>query len=211
MKRRGFTLVELLIALALVGFLLVAMNTFLFSMGELWGRQSEQRLFELHVRNVTRFLQRELNRAGLPPNKVDTNLGIREVRTRNGTEDLLTFVLPDGSRLCEWPDGRALPEVFCGFVVRDRQGLFFVWQSTLEERFNQDPPRETLVTPWVTQIQYDYYEKDFRSWRTERAPRKQQGESPALPGRVRLTFSYDGMTREVVLVVPSVVEGLPQL
>ena len=45
-ERRGFTLLELLLALTLVGLLLVAMNTLVFSMGELWGRGSEPRLLD---------------------------------------------------------------------------------------------------------------------------------------------------------------------
>ena len=64
---RAFTLLELLLALALVGLLLVAMNTLVFSMGELWGRGSEPRLFDQHVRAVTRFLENELRASALPP------------------------------------------------------------------------------------------------------------------------------------------------
>ena len=44
---------------------LVAMNTFVFSMGELWGHNSNRRLFDQHVNAVTRFLQEEVRAA--PP------------------------------------------------------------------------------------------------------------------------------------------------
>ena len=53
--RRGFTLLEILLALSLVALVLVAMNTFVFSMGELWGRNGDLRLFDQHARAVTRF------------------------------------------------------------------------------------------------------------------------------------------------------------
>ena len=66
-SRRAFTLLELLLALALVGLLLVAMNTMIFSMGELWGRGTEPRLLDQHVRAVTRFLENELRASALPP------------------------------------------------------------------------------------------------------------------------------------------------
>jgi prepilin-type N-terminal cleavage/methylation domain-containing protein len=65
--RGGFTLLEILLSLALVGLMLVALNTFIFSMGELWGRGSDVHLFDRHVRAVTRFLERELRSAVLPP------------------------------------------------------------------------------------------------------------------------------------------------
>src|SRR5574339_523115 len=104
MNRRGFTLLEILVAVALVGLVLVAMNTLLFSMGELWGRNSEQRLFELHARNVTRFLEREIRTAVLPPvSDPKARVAIKDVRPQRGsTETLLTYVLTNGSRLSQW-------------------------------------------------------------------------------------------------------------
>jgi prepilin-type N-terminal cleavage/methylation domain-containing protein len=48
--RGGFTLLEILLSLALIGLLLVSLFTFIFSMGELWGRNTDVRLFDLHVR-----------------------------------------------------------------------------------------------------------------------------------------------------------------
>ncbi|HLP01264.1 MAG TPA: prepilin-type N-terminal cleavage/methylation domain-containing protein [Opitutaceae bacterium] len=53
---RGFSLLEILIAVALAAMLLVAVNFFVLSMGELWGGGSEERLFDRHVRGVTRFV-----------------------------------------------------------------------------------------------------------------------------------------------------------
>ena len=55
-RRAGFTLLEILLSLALVALMLVALNTFVFSMGELWGKNTDIRLFEQHVRAVTRAL-----------------------------------------------------------------------------------------------------------------------------------------------------------
>ena len=48
--RRGFTLLELLLAMALAATVLIGLNTFVFSMGELWGRGGDVRLFDRHVR-----------------------------------------------------------------------------------------------------------------------------------------------------------------
>ena len=65
--RAAFTLLEVLLALALTALVLTALNTFIFAMGELWGRGTDVRLFDQHVRAVTRFLSRELSAAALPP------------------------------------------------------------------------------------------------------------------------------------------------
>src|SRR5512133_366977 len=90
---RGFTLLEILLALALVALLLVALNTFVFSMGELWGLRTDVRLFEQHVRAVTRFLDHELRAAVLPPaaKPNSTPIGLEEIRPQNGLmEKMLT-------------------------------------------------------------------------------------------------------------------------
>lgn len=209
--RRAFTLLEILLALALVGLLLVALNTFVFSMGELWGRGTDVRLFDQHVRAVTRFLDHELRAAALPPaaRANSAPIGLQEVRPENGlTENLLTFELPGGSRIFNWP-GQPLPEVVCSLQVRPNEGLLLLWHSRLEKTFDTDPPRETVVSPLVSKIGYDYFESDFNRWTTETTLKLDQQGAPLAPQRLRITFSYEKLTRESVITLPAPMEGLP--
>lgn len=209
--RDAFTLLEILLALALVGLLLVALNTFVFSMGELWGRGTDVRLFDQHVRAVTRFLEEELRAAALPPaaRPESAPIGLEEIRPENGMiEHLLTFELPAGSRLFVWPE-RPLPEVVTSLQVRPNEGLIFLWHSRLEKNFDTDPPRETIVSPMVTTLAYDYFEPDFNRWTTESRLKMDQQGSPMAPQRLRLTFAYEKMTRESVITLPAPREGLP--
>lgn len=209
--RRAFTLLEILLALALVGLLLVALNTFIFSMGELWGRGTDVRLFDLHVRSVTRFLEHELRAAALPPSARpnSTPIGLQEVRAENGlTENLLTFELPAGSRLFHWA-GQPLPEVVCSLQVRRGEGLLILWHSRLEKNFDTDPPRETVVSPLVSAVAYDYFESEFNRWTSEPALKLDSQGKPLTPQRIRLTFAYEKMTREAVITLPAPLEGLP--
>lgn len=210
-RRRGFTLLEMLIALALGALVLLAMNTFVFSMGDLWGRNQGKRFFDLHVRAVTRFLGEELRRAAWPPaGQAGTPaIAIQEMRTEAGlAEPVLAFDLPSGNRLLNWP-GPALPDLACGLVVRDRRGLVLLWHSRLETRFAEQNPRECVVTPLVTAMAYDYYDENFKRWQTETTPRRGQGGTYDAPGRLRLTFTYDGQNQDVVLALPVAQEGLP--
>jgi len=207
----GFTLLEILLALALTSLVLVALNVFVFSMGELWGRNTEVRLFDRHVRAVTRFLEQELRTASLPPAAAvgTTPIAPQEIRPLNGQSDnLLTFELLAGSRILSWPD-RPLPEVVCSLQVREREGLYLLWHSRLEQRFADDPPRETLVTPLVTALTYDYYDSDFRKWKTETAVRKDNNGQLETPQRIRLKFAYGKLTREMVIVLAAPTAGLP--
>jgi len=213
---RGFTLLEILLAMALVALVLVALNVFIFSMGELWGRRSESRLFDLHVRAVTRFLQSELRTASLPPEAKagTTPVTAQEIRPASGVSDnLLTFELPNGCRLFNWP-GPPLPDVICSLQVRanqgpDRSGLFLLWHSKLEKHFADDPPREVQVTPFATALAYDYYDSDGKRWQTETTLRKDSNGQLETPQRLRIHFAYGSLSKDTFLTLPTPGQGLP--
>jgi prepilin-type N-terminal cleavage/methylation domain-containing protein len=208
---RAFTLLEILLALALVALMLVALNTFVFSMGELWGQRTDVRLFDQHVRAVTRFLEHELRAAALPPaaRANSTPIALQEVRPQNGLmEKMLTFELPAGSRLFTWPEN-PLPEVVCSFQARPNEGLVLLWHSRLEKNFETDPPRETVVTPLVSGLAYDYYDVDFNRWTTETTLKTDPQGQPLTPQRLRLKFAYNKLTSESVVTLPTPGEALP--
>jgi prepilin-type N-terminal cleavage/methylation domain-containing protein len=211
MRRRGFTLIEVVLAMALAGLVLVGLNTFIFSMSELWGRNTDVRLFDQHVRAVTRFLQKEMVRATLPPTAAvnATPVGVEPVTpTGSSQENLITYMELSGSRILSWP-AEPLPEVYCSLQVRRDKGLFMLWHSDLENHFNDDPPRETLVSPFVTGLAYDYFDTDFNRWTTEAALRTDSSGNPVAPQRLRVTFTYEKLTREAVVTVPATGQGLP--
>lgn len=207
----GFTLLEILLALALTALVLVALNTFIFSMGELWGRNADVRLFDQHVRAVTRFLQYELRTASLPPwaQPNSSPVGLQDIRPQNGAQEkLLTFELPAGCRLFTWPD-KPLPEVICSLQVRPNEGLIILWHSRLEKNFDTDPPRETVVTPLVTAMSYDYYDDQTNQWSNETMLKLDSQGNPMVPQRLRLKFQYQNLTREGVITLFTPGQALP--
>jgi prepilin-type N-terminal cleavage/methylation domain-containing protein len=208
----GFTLLEILVAVALLGGLLLAMNVFVFSMGEIWGRNSERRLFDQHVRAVTRHVENLLRSAALSPvvlNGTDAPVVPREVRLDSGaTETLLTFELPEGDRVLPWPE-EPLPDVVCSLAVPERRGLVLYWHSRLETRFNEEPPRATVLTPFAVSIAYDYYQPEFKSWQSQpRLQRDREGKWLA-PERVTLRFAHGKMTAETSVALPAITSALP--
>jgi prepilin-type N-terminal cleavage/methylation domain-containing protein len=212
MRRRGFTLIEVLLSLALVGIVLVGLNVFVFSMGELWGKNTDVRLFDQHVRAVTRYLQREMLRASLPPaaSVNATPVGVQPVTPSGGSQsNLVTYMVLSGGRILNWPDNTPLPEVYCSLEVKRDEGLFMLWHSDLENHFNDDPPRETLVSPFVTMLGYDYYDTDFNKWTTESSLRTDSSGNPLPPQRLRVTFYYDRLTRVALIAIPATQQGLP--
>ncbi|HEY1764477.1 MAG TPA: prepilin-type N-terminal cleavage/methylation domain-containing protein [Opitutaceae bacterium] len=211
MRRRGFTLIEVLLSLALVALILVALNTFIFSMSELWGRNSDVRLFDRHVRAVTRYLQKELLRASLPPSAAvnSTPVGVQQITpSGRSQENLITYMVLTGGRILRWP-GSPLPEVYCSLEVRRDGGLFMLWHSDLENHYNDEPPRETLVSPFVTALAYDYFDPDVNKWTTEPVIKLDASGNPTPPQRLRITFGYNKLSQVSLVNVPGTSGGLP--
>jgi len=222
----GFSLLELLLSLALISMLLLALNTFVYSMGEIWGRNADQRLFDQHVRAVTRYVDTLLrsavivrsdsgggNSAPSAATGATTTTGPikpQEVRPGVGAaaENLLTFVLPAGARVLPWA-GRPLPDVECSLTAREGQGLMLYWHSRLETRFNDDPPRPAVLTPLVTALTYDYYNVDFKTWQNQTTLQKDNQGQWMLPTRLRLKFQHGTFTAESVVTLPAAAQGLP--
>lgn len=208
---RGFTLIELLLALALLTMLVTALLTFVFSMGEIWGRGGDKRLFEQHVNAVTRHVESLLRRAAWPRGGIGINepFTVSEVRTTAGPKaDLLGFELLDGDRLMEWPEN-PLPEVSCHLAQENTRGLVLYWQSLLEEDVAQKPPRSVLVSPLVTKLAYAYYDAAGHSWRTEQNPRKNSAGEWLLPDRLILSFKHGTFETSRELTLPASGGGLP--
>ncbi len=211
MSRRGFTLIEMVLSLALVALVLVALNTFIFSMSELWGRNTDLRLFDQHVRAVTRFLEGELRRASLPPaaSVNATPVGAQPITPEGRSqENLITYMVLSGGRILRWP-GSPLPEVYCSLEVRRDEGLYMLWHSDLENHYTDEPPRETLISPFVTALSFDYFDSDVNKWSTETALKTDPSGNPQPPQRLRFSFTYKHLTEESLVLLPVTKQGLP--
>lgn len=236
-SRSGFTLLEILVAVVIGGSLLIAAVFFAFSMGELWGNGSEVRLFDQHVRGVTRFMQEILRQAEAPP-VVDAvgnvqaaegaagaaaNAGQpvpvtqqaapvqwQEPRGAGGSDELLTFQLAESPGIFTWPEA-PLPFVVAAIRVDPRRGLFLLWKSRLEIDFADDAPRELRVSPFVTGISYLYYDptEENPEWEETDRPRSASGQELEVPARLRLHFEYQGLERWTDLVLPQIAAGVP--
>jgi prepilin-type N-terminal cleavage/methylation domain-containing protein len=207
--QRGFTLLETLLASALLGALLLALNFFVFSMAEIWGQGSERRLFEQHVRAVTREVEDLIRTASLPPQAADPVLFTREIRLDNGQrENPLSFELPAGSPRLPW-QGVPLPDVVCSLVAQPRQGLVLYWQSRLEEKFDDATPQPWVMTPFVETLTYDYFESEARLWRSHPTLQRDNGGRWRMPNRLRLSFVHGKMQAETTITLPAALGPLP--
>jgi len=86
-----------------------------------------------------------------------------------------------------------------------------LWHSDSEVRYTEDPPREMLVSPMISAIQYDYFDADFNRWTTEPILRKDSSGNPLVPQRLRIEFKYGKLKREGFVSLPTVPQGMVNL
>jgi len=204
---RGFTMLETLLAAALLGALLLALNFFVFSMAEIWGAGAERRLFEQHARAVTREVETWLRTATLPPLAGEQGIFAAEIQLEDGRREApLSFVLAGGSPRLPWPEA-ALPEVVGSLVVESGRGLVLYWQSRLETSFDEARPRSWVVSQFVTGLSYEYQEES--GWRRREDLERGNDGQWRIPGRLHLQFEHAGMKSETSITLPGTLAPLP--
>lgn len=202
MRGRAFTLIETLLAAALMGALLLALNFFVFSMAEIWGQGAERRLFEQHVRAVTREVESLLRTAALPPLLNDPPIFVREIRLDDGRRvSPLTFELPEGTPRLPWNE-TPLPDVVCSLVWQEGKGLMLYWHSHLEEKFDEAAPRPFVLSPFGAGLTFEYHEAEGTVWRTYDQLQRAPSGAWNVPARLRLKFAHGALKTETTVVLP---------
>lgn len=207
---RAFSLIEMLLAAALLGALLLALNFFVFSMAEIWGVGAERRLFEQHVRAVTREVETMMRTAALPPLPNETPIFGREIRLDDGRrQTLVTFELARGSPRLPWKTA-PLPDVVCGLVQQPNKGLVLYWQSRLEKNYEEAAPRAFVLSGFGTALKYEYQEGEGGTyWRVyDQLQRDNQGRW-RMPTRLRLSFAHRDLKAETTVMLPPSTGALP--
>lgn len=64
-RRAGMSLIEVVLAIAVAGFVLTAATSFVVSVSSIWSTRAERHFFEDHVDGVMQFLQSSFDRAGI--------------------------------------------------------------------------------------------------------------------------------------------------
>ncbi len=211
-KSAAFTLIEVLLALALLAALLMAISQFVFNITEVWTKNQDQFVFVQHTRAVTRHLDELLQTAVASARGSSPAAGApagAEMKTPEGsTADLLSFDLPVGDRLFVWPS-TPLPEVQCALAWREQDGLVLYWKSRLETDFADVNPRMAVLSPFVTSLTYDYFDPTTDTWSTEATLQKDSSGNFEAPRRIRIKFKRKNQELEETIIIPVTQEGLP--
>lgn len=114
--RGAFTLLEVLLAVAITGFVLAAASTLLVSVTNIWSSRLEQNFFEDHVDGVAEFVQSSFTRAGMEIALGDSQTTAPQNDGGDPTGN--TSAEPSGSgllRQSEAPIGWGEPPGFAGY------------------------------------------------------------------------------------------------
>ena len=235
-KRSGFSLVEVLLALAIGGLVLLSASALLVTISQAWAnRPATREAFDTHVNGVAHFLTAMLEEATVPGlagnERKAVGLG-RPVGFSESDDPLIHFYLREAPPLFFWPYGPAT-RVHAYLYLDDRDGLNLLWFTELQElekndKGKQEPEDEddlfrTLISPFCSEIYFCYYgdedaaSDDIKNWEIKKGLEEnlQTGEF-RLPAFVKLVFRWDeeDLERTITLAIdrpsPSGVEEEPK-
>lgn len=247
------TLIEVVLAIAVAGFVLASATTFLISVSNIWHERQNRHFFEDHVDGVAEFLKASFTMAGYEIGTGTTDEGADDepedgdIGDDAGNEDLqittersesnnsqentsgglsgtsetpitweklpgsagydeplLSFSLTTTPPLLVGLDAVPFTKVKLYLHFNQSEGLSLLWHSNLlEEVEDERDLRRTLVSPIVKQLSYVYWDETFEKWEETEEPEEGEGDEEfLLPRYLKLTFEYEGETKERVIAIP---------
>jgi len=208
-RRRGMTLLEVLLAVLLTGVVTTGAMAFFMVLSDLWMGTTPTRTLDLHARQVSKWVRTSFHRA-IPVEQQGTTQVFLDMPSGMGNvgEPLLTWEVPEGDGILAWPDV-PLPYVIYQLKLRPGEGLFLYWQSRLEEEFQDTTPRQTLLSAFVKEIRYQYYDSELERWETLSRPRDNSEGKYDVPRRIKLIFANNEEELEYLIQLPGAMGGLP--
>ena len=222
--KKGFSMMEVLVALALGGLLLVSSTDLLVSISKRWiDGPSSKDAFDAHVNGVSRFLTAVMEEATVPTLNSSGNQAIdlrRPVGFSDSEDPLIHFYLRDAPPFFVWPKGPA-QRVHAYLYFEEGEGLSIAWFSELQELEkneegemapeDEDELFKTLVSPFCEAIHYCYYgdeddgELDIKEWEYPtdlRESEKTEGKFQ-LPAFIKLVFrgEEEGLDRTITIPI----------
>ena len=236
--RKGFTLLEVLLALALGAIIMVYTISIVVNLSLVWLNQGDDDFFQQHADGVALFLSNAFARSvgtASPRDPVadELNGGDGEdsaPATRRGraaredpTEPVSWRRPPGysefddpllGVSLNEAPailidETVAMPAIN-GYLYFERgSGLGMLWYSRLTRVETLRDVRSTFLSPYLTRLEYGYYDRDADSWNLTENPERDQDGLYLLPDALQLTFTYQDERLQRAVYIPKQRQHVP--
>ena len=220
--RKGFTLVEVLLALSIGGLVLVAATSLLITIAQSWANRPATRdAFLTHVNGVSNFLSIILEEASysLSSKPGDPPVGLKRPTGFSETDDpLIHFFVKEAPPLFFNPHGSVV-RVHVFLFPESDEGLSFLWFSELNEiekndeggleLVEEDDLQKTLISPFFKEAYFCYYgneddgPEDIKSWEiSDQLLESDRKEGFRLPTQMKLVFRWEEEDLEKTITIP---------
>ena len=220
------SLIEVVLAIAVAGFVLASAVSLMVSVSSIWSERSERYFFVDHVDGVTEFLNATLATAGT---EITANNSINDENENQDEQDdsslthsnekpirwkrppgfakyqepLLHFSMAQAPPLFVDPQGAPPLSVHAFLHFEKDKGLSLLWYSILQEQVEDiNDLRRTFVSSLVTAISYIYWDERFEQWEEENRPQKDdETDEFKLPRFIKIIFEYEDTSIERILTI----------
>lgn len=199
-RRSAFTLIEMLVALALFGMLFSAVVVVLVQVSSTWASEADDPQIDRHVDGLDRFIRSIFVESGAAGVKAPTSTQISD-------ENAFLSVVPPSD--LPWialiaQDGGAIEGRLS--MGKDNDGLRLYWNTARERLVKRIQPHSMLLSSWVTAARVYVYDADGKTW-TESVPGTQTtgsaGAGSATSFRVlQLDIVHQGQSRTLRIPIP---------
>jgi prepilin-type N-terminal cleavage/methylation domain-containing protein len=223
-KNRGFTMVEVLLALTIGGLVLVAATALLITISQAWANRPATRdAFDAHVNGVEHFLLALLDDSSLPEQPNSAKEGeIIDLQNPIGFSDiddpLVSFFLNEAPPLLFNPHGKSV-KVRAYLYPEEGDALSLLWFSELQElekdeKGNLQPVEEealmkTIISPFYKEVYYYYWgeedheDDDIKTWEiSSDLLESEKKDGFRIPEFMKLVFSWDDEDLERIISLP---------
>lgn len=197
-RRAAFTLMEVLLTAAILALILPMLMFFVVNLSEIWLKGVNGDFFPQHVDGVSQFLRQALERSEAVVGdgaEGEATLPVEWARPPGFSDfedPLLMF------RQIEAPalfvrEGESLPNLYVYLYFERGEGLSLLWYSGHQEEVeDKNDLFRTVVSPYVTNLEYCYYDDEHDDWEVRDEPEENDEDAFLLPQFLKLTFEYEG-------------------
>lgn len=194
----GLTLIEMIATLAILGTFMTLLSFHLVALSNLWLNRSDDDFFAQHVDGVTLFLNKAFeaseafsSTAGASLEQSQPVEWARPPGWSERDDPLLHFRQAEAPALFV-REGSSLPAVMAFLHFDEDNGLGILWFSLLDDEEIDDlnDLMRTPVSPYVSKIEYAYYDSERDQWELTGDPEEDDDDAFILPNYLVLTFSH---------------------
>ncbi|MGB0369776.1 MAG: PulJ/GspJ family protein [Opitutales bacterium] len=187
-RSRGFTLIEVILAVAISGMVMAAMASFLYSTAQAYSRETFLNARDEHIQGVSSFLRQMMLESQAAEDKLNwSSLPGDE----NREPEFFKFQLSQPNPLFTYGD--ITPSTIqCYLKVTDPEDFILLWRPSMMPIENENEPAlfKIEITNQLSEIAYFYFDEEDERWEEEDDPIEGDDGQLEMPEYLELTFKH---------------------